>query len=105
MLARLALSITLGLGVLAGCSNDSGDVACNLDSCTVTMKRGVDASASVLGVDIKLVAVTGDTVTIEVEGNKVNVPVGNSAQTQVAGLNVSVKEVTGEKVVLNVTRA
>lgn len=104
--AALALTATLaGAGALAGCSSDGADVNCNLNSCTVTMDRGVDAQASVLGVDIKLSNVTNNQVTLDVEGNSVSVPINGSGSTQVGGLNVSVQSVTSDKVVLQVSQA
>ena len=103
--AALALTAALaGGGMLAGCSSDDADVSCSLNSCTVTMDRGVDASASVLGVDIKLVGVANGQVSLDVGGNKISVPVDSTGSTQVGGLNVSVQEVTGDKVVLRVTQ-
>jgi hypothetical protein len=105
-IAALALTATLfGAGALAGCSGEGADVDCNLNSCTVTMDRGVDAQASVLGVDIKLTGVANDQVTLDVEGNSVSIPVGANGSTEVGGLNVTVQEVTGDKVVLQVTQA
>jgi hypothetical protein len=105
-IAALALSVTLaGAGVLAGCSGDGADVDCNLNSCTVTMDRGVDAQASVLGVDITLKGVANDQVTLDVEGNSVNIPTGDNGSTEVGGLSITVQEVTGDKVVLQVTQA
>jgi hypothetical protein len=103
--AALALATALaGGGTLAGCSSEGADVSCNLNSCTVTMDRSVDASANVLGVDIKLEGVANDQVSLDVGGNKINVPIDSTGSTEVGGLNVSVKEVTGDKVVLQVTQ-
>jgi len=104
-LGRLAASFALGAALLAGCSSEGADVKCNLDSCTVTMNRGVDAQASVLGVDVKLVAVDGGQVTLDVAGNRVAVPVGQNAGAEVAGLSITVQRVTGDQVVLQVTKA
>jgi hypothetical protein len=105
-IAALALTAALaGAGLLAGCSSEGADVDCNLDTCTVTMDRGVDANASVLGVDITLKGVANDQVTLDVEGNSVNIPTGGNGSAEVGGLNVTVQEVTGDKVVLQVTRA
>jgi hypothetical protein len=101
--ARAVLVAGLAAGLLAGCSSEGADVSCSLNDCTVTMDRGAEAQATVLNVDIKLVGVANDQVTLEVEGNKVTVPVGGGG-VEVAGLNVSVQEVTGDKVVLKVTR-
>jgi hypothetical protein len=104
-LAALALTAALaGGGMLAGCSSEGADVSCNLNSCTVTMDRGVDASANVLGVDIKLEGVADEQVSLDVGGNKINVPVDGTGSTQVGGLSVTVQEVTGDKVVLQVTQ-
>ena len=105
-IAALALAAALaGAGLLAGCSSDGADVDCNLNSCTVTMDRGVDANASVLGVDITLKGVANDQVTLDVEGNSVSIPINGNGSTQVGGLNVSVQSVTSDKVVLQVTQA
>ena len=102
--ARIAASLALGLALLAGCGDNGSDVNCNLNACTVTMDRGVDANASILGVDIKLVAVQNGQVVLDVEGNQVAVPVGDNSGTEVAGLVITVQEVTADKVVLQVTR-
>jgi hypothetical protein len=105
-IAALALSALLaGAGVLAGCSSEGADVSCNLNQCTVTMDRGVDAQASVLGVDISLKGVANDQVTLDVEGNSVSVPINATGGTEVGGLSITVQEVTGDKVVLQVTQA
>lgn len=105
-IAALVVSTTLlGAGVLAGCSSEGADASCNINQCTVTMDRGVDAQASVLGVDISLKGVANDQVTLDVEGNSVSVPVNGTGSTEVGGLSISVQEVTGDKVVLQVTRA
>lgn len=101
--AALALSTALATAALAGCSSEGANVDCNLNSCTVTMDRGVDASASVLGVDVTLKSVEGQQVTLDVEGNTVTVPVGADGSTQVAGLTVTVQSVTNDEVVLQVT--
>ncbi len=100
----ILLSALLGAGALAGCSGEGTDVSCNLNECTVTMDRGVDAQASVLGVDVKLVGVANDQVSLEVGGNKVSLPVNATGATEVGGLSVSVQEVTGDQVVLKVTQ-
>jgi hypothetical protein len=102
---RTALVAALAAGLLAGCSSDGADVSCNLDNCTVTMDRGVDAKTNVLGVDVKLDGVTNDQVTLEVEGNKVTIPTGGNGSADVAGLTISVQQVTSDKVVLKITKS
>jgi hypothetical protein len=104
LLVRAALSAVLAAGALAGCSGDGADVDCNLDSCTVTMDRGVEANATVLGVEVKLLAVADDQVSLEVGGQKISVPVDATTATEVAGLEVQVQRVTGDQVVLKITR-
>ncbi|WP_054813583.1 hypothetical protein [Nocardia arizonensis] len=74
---------------------------CHVDGCTIVFDRGVDARASVLGVDAKLVAVNGNTVTIEVAGQQVLVPVGESRPAD--GMDVSVREVTDQQVVVRIS--
>jgi hypothetical protein len=95
---------TLAVGLLAGCSGDGADVSCNLNDCTVTMDRGVNAQAGVLGIDVKLDSATDDQVTLEVDGNKVSIPTAGNSTADVGGLTVTVQQVTGDKVVLKVTK-
>jgi hypothetical protein len=85
----------LSVALLAGCGDEEGsDVDCNLQECTVTFQRGVDASASVFGVEAKLVEVKDGMVTLDIGGNSVTVPVGGEAE------GVQVREVTAENVVV-----
>jgi hypothetical protein len=94
-MATAVASLALTLGTLAGCSGNN--VACDLDSCTVTFNRGVDVpEAQVLGVPVKLISVQGSAVTIDVAGNRIEVPAGGGAE------GVTVKEVTDDKVVVEI---
>ena len=102
-LAGFVLSAALATAALAGCSSEGADVDCNLNSCTVTMDRGVDASAKVLGVDVKLENVADQQVTLDVEGNTVTVPIGAEGSKEINGLTVTVESVTDDQVVLKVT--
>jgi len=106
VLVRVVLSLLLATAgaALAGCSGDGADVSCNLESCTVTMDRGVDAKATVLGVEVKLLAVADEQLSLEVAGQKVSVPVNATTSTEAGGLEVKVQKVTGDQVVLQVTR-
>ncbi|MBX6749384.1 MAG: hypothetical protein IRY85_06850 [Micromonosporaceae bacterium] len=89
------MPLVLSAALLAGCGDGDGvDVACGLQECTVTFPRGVEASASVLGVEAKLVSVQDGWVTLEIGGTTVTVPVGGEAE------GVQVREVTSEKVVV-----
>lgn len=93
-----------GGGLLVGCSSNNGDVSCSLSNCTVTLNRGADATASVLGVKIKLVSVNGDQITVDVGGNQVAVPTGGN-EVQAGGLNIRVDKVTKDQVVLKISKA
>ncbi len=100
-LAALFASAALGLAVLTGCSSDNVD--CGLDACTVTYERGVAASASVLGVEAKLVSADDNTVTIEVAGEQVQLTKGQQA-VDVAGLQASLESVTQDQVKVRIGR-
>jgi hypothetical protein len=101
-----AASAVLAAALLAGCGGDGSNVDCSLDSCDVTFDRGVDANASILGVDVELVGVQNDQVTVKVADQQINVPVGDaSGQTEAGGLRFDVQEVTDSKVVMKVSKA
>ncbi|MFD0363893.1 hypothetical protein ACFQZZ_20780 [Nocardia sp. GCM10030253] len=71
---------------------------CNVGGCTVTFTRGVNAKATILGIDAELVAVNGNLITLKVGGQEVTIPAGETQPTN--GVNVTVQEVTDEKVVV-----
>lgn len=96
-LAALFAGLALVLGILAGCSSQGADTDCGLDACTVTFERGVEANASVLGIDAKLVGAEGDRVTVEVAGERLQLTMGQQA-TEVGGLGVSLESVTDSEV-------
>ncbi len=101
--AALAAALLAG-GLITGCSTstDGAKVSCTLSACTATFDRGVDARASVLGIDMKLVAADANQVTVDVGGSQLVVPVGGSQQA--GGLSVTVDRVTEQQVVLKVTK-
>jgi len=100
-LGALLAAAVLGTAVLAGCGGDNSQTDCNLNSCTITFERGVDASVSVLGIDAKLVSVQNSQATVEVAGQQVTVPVGQDAQSE--GFNVSVQSITADNVVVKIS--
>ncbi len=100
-LAALFASAALGLTVLTGCSSDNVD--CGLDACTVTIDRTVNASASVLGVEAKLVSADDNTVTLEVAGEQITLTKGQQA-VDVGGLQVSLDSITADNVQFEVAR-
>lgn len=111
-LAAVLLAATLAVGGCAsgadGSSGDSGaatatGTSCTLSGCTVVLQQGVDARASVLGVPVELVGVTGNEVTLKVANQQVSVPLDPNSSANVAGLAVSVQSADKDKVVLKVT--
>jgi hypothetical protein len=95
LVQSIVLPLALGAALLAGCGGGEGtDVNCNLQECTVTFQRGVDASASVFGVEARLVGVQDGMVTLEIAGGNVTVPVNGEPE------GVQVREVTEEQVVV-----
>jgi len=102
-LATATLFLAVLLGPLAGCGSDGADTDCSLSQCTVTFDRGVDASASILGVEAKLVGTEGDQVTLEVAGERVSLT-ADQASTDVGGLQVSLESVTDQQVVVQISR-
>jgi hypothetical protein len=103
MVAGSLLSLSLAGALVAGCSSDNGNTTCSVDACTVTFNRGVNASASVLGVEAKLIAADGDKVAVEVAGTQLSLTVGQPA-AEVGALSVALDSVTDSKVVLRVSR-
>ena len=101
--AGLLAGLALGLAVLTGCSSDNADTDCGLDACTVTFDRGVDASATILGVEAKLVGAQGDQVTVEVAGEQLSLTMGQQA-AEVGGYAVTLDSVTDQQVVIRVAR-
>ena len=101
--AALLAGLALGAAVLAGCSSDGASTDCGLDACTVTFDRGVDAKASILGVDAKLIGVDGDKVTLEVAGEQLSLTVGQQA-TEVGGLYANVQSANDDQVVVRIGR-
>ena len=100
--AALLSAAALAAALLAGCGG-SNDVSCGLDACTVTYERGVEASASVLGVEAKLISADDNTVTVEVAGEQVQLTKGQQA-VEVAGLQVSVAGITADQVQVRIGR-
>lgn len=101
--AALAGVVVAGV-LLTGCGGEGTDVNCSLNDCTVTFDRGVDASASVLGVGVKLESVQNGQVTLDIEGNAIQVPVNGEAEAQAGGLQFRIDSVTEDKVVVKVSR-
>ncbi|MFF5173030.1 hypothetical protein ACFY3U_10385 [Micromonospora sp. NPDC000089] len=102
--AGLLAGLALGVAVLAGCSSDGADTDCGLDACTVTFDRGVDARATILGVEAKLVGAQGDQVTVEVAGEQLSLTTGQQA-AEVGGFAVTLDSVTDQQVKIQVARS
>ncbi|MGC4888607.1 MULTISPECIES: hypothetical protein [unclassified Micromonospora] len=101
--AGLLAGLALGAALLAGCSSNGADTDCGLDACTITFDRGVDASATILGVEAKLIGAQDDQVTVEVAGEQLSLTTGQQA-TEVGGFQVSLDSVTDQNVTLRVAR-
>lgn len=101
--AGLLAGLAFGAALLAGCSSQGASTDCGLDACTVTFNRGVEASASILGVEAKLVGVQGNQVTVEVAGEQLSLTTGQQA-TDAGGFQVSLDSVTDQQVVVRVAR-
>jgi hypothetical protein len=93
--------ILLALGAAAACGGENSKTSCGVNSCTVTFDRGVEASATVLGVKAELVKVQGETVTLKIGGQTVTVPAGDGQQAE--GFDVSVQSVTKDQVVVKIS--
>jgi hypothetical protein len=87
----------------ATCSSEGAQTDCAINSCTVTFDRGVDASASILGIKAKLVDVQGDNVTLEIGGQRVTIPA--EGRQQVGDATVQVQSVTKDNVVVKISTA
>ncbi|WP_189169242.1 hypothetical protein [Pilimelia anulata] len=98
VLAALALSV----GALAGCGGNNSDTSCDLNSCTVTF-NGVNASASILGVEARVVSVQGDQVTIQVAGQQANLRVGQQA-VDVGGFQATLQSADADRIVVRIAR-
>ncbi len=101
MLALSAFALLTPLAAAACSSQGAGYKSeCQVSGCTVTFTRGVNAKASVLGIDAELVAVNGNTVTLKVGGQQVDIPIG---QTQSGnGFSATVQDVTDDQVVVRI---
>ncbi|WP_336082226.1 hypothetical protein [Nocardia sp. SSK8] len=99
LITRSAFALLLPLVAAACTMTGPGTTSeCTVSGCTVTFERGVQAKASVLGIDAELVAVNGDLVTLSIGGQQITVPVGESQPAD--GVDVRVSEVTADKVVV-----
>lgn len=101
--AVVAASLVAGLALMAGCSSEGASTQCGVDQCTVTFDRSVDAKASILGVEARLVGVDGDRATVEVAGEQVTLTVGQQS-TEVGGLYVSLESVTDSEAKVRIGR-
>ncbi|WP_446219729.1 hypothetical protein [Micromonospora sp. IBHARD004] len=101
--AGLLAGLALGVALLSGCSSEGASTDCGLDACTVTFDRGVDASASILGVEAKLIGAQGDQVTVEVAGEQLTLTAGQQA-AEAGGLQVTLDSVTDQQVKIRVAK-
>ncbi|WP_189113754.1 hypothetical protein [Pilimelia terevasa] len=100
--ASLAAAAVLAAGLLAGCGGNNSDTRCDLNSCTVTF-NGVDASASILGVEAKVLGVQGEQVTLQVAGQQATLNVGQQA-VDVGGFQATLQSADADRVVVRIAR-
>ena len=93
--------LALALGTASACSSENTDCALTTGTCTVTFDRGVDAKASVLGVEAELVEATDTTVTMKVGGQQVTVPLDGEQQS--GDFDIRVKSITQDNVVVEIS--
>jgi len=93
--------VLLPLGAVAACSGENASTNCTINACTVTFNRGVDASASILGIKAELVEVQDQNVTLKIGGQQITVPVGEGEQAE--GFDVSVQSITQDQVVVKIS--
>lgn len=106
-LARRGVALAAGLvlaTVPAGCSSNGASTDCGLDECIVTFDRGVQAEASVLGVDARFVSAQDGVVTVEVAGERLSLSTDGQG-TEVGGLWVSVHSADEEHVAIRIGRS
>lgn len=93
--------LALALGTASACSSENTDCALASGTCTVTFDRGVDAKASVLGVEAELVKATDTDVTVKIGGQQVTVPLDSEQSS--GDFDIRVKEITQQNVVLEIS--
>jgi hypothetical protein len=90
----VAAALTFGAGLLTGCGPEG--LNCSSDACTVTINRGPNAQATLVDVVVKLVKVTDKNVTLKIDDETFQVPIGGESK------GIKVREVTDDKVVVEV---
>lgn len=101
-MALSLFALVVPVGVTACTVDGPGSTAeCHVDGCTITFTRGVDAKASVLGIDVELVSVDGNMVTLGIAGKNVLVPMGEPQSAD--GFDIAVTEVTDQQVVVRIS--
>jgi len=98
----LTIALLLGAPALTACTSEGASTSCSTTQCTVTFDRSVEGKANILGVDVRLVGVEGQTVTLEVAGEQVDVQQGQPAM--VGDFQVELTKITDTEVVVVVSR-
>lgn len=102
--AGLLVGLALGVSVLAGCGSTEGvSTDCGLAGCTVTFDRELNAEASILGIQAKLIGTQDDQVTVEVAGEQLTLTTEQPA-AEVGGLSVTLDNVTADQVTIRVAQ-
>lgn len=85
-----------------GSSTGGSSTDCSLTQCTVTLDRSGDSAARILGVEVRLVRASGQQATLEVAGQQLQLRVDQ--QTRIAGLQVSLQELTEQHAVVRISQ-
>lgn len=100
--AAIVVAALLATMPLAGCGGEGSSTDCSLTQCTVTLDRGGDSATRILGVEVRLVGVSGDTATLDVAGQQLQLQVDQ--QAQIAGFQVSLQELTQQHAVVRISQ-
>ena len=103
-MARILGTLLVGMAALfatAACSGENSDTRCTSQSCTITFDRGASAKAEVLGVEIALVDVQGNTVNLDVAGQRVSLPA--DGEQQAGAYTLSVDKITEKEVKIKIS--
>ena len=98
----IVVAAVLAILAPAGCGGEGSQTSCSLTQCTVTLDRSGDSAAQILGVEVRLVGVSGERATLEVAGQQLQLQVNQ--QAQLAGFQVSLQDLTERHAVVRISQ-
>lgn len=99
MLAVMPMASCTGGGADGGAGSSTD---CSLTQCTVTLDRSGDSMTRILGIEVRLVGVTGDQATLEVGGQQLRLRVDQ--QARIAGFQVSLQDLTPQQAIIRISQ-